>query len=159
MKPDNFNPIEIAFDYDGHAQWRQLYIEKLGVRNDILLLFRGHSKMFHNDQLPPTIDEVAILVNTPEMRELIAQFESIPIEMDFNSGESPTPTFEYYTTNQKQNDIVNCLDAIISEVTKSKKLGIDINVSNLIDAFHGAIYYDINEGIIDINHKFVLSCH
>lgn len=154
MKPE-FEPIEIFFDYDSHDQWRQLSIEKSNVRKDILSNLPSGLCL---EQLPPPIDIIANLVNTQEMRETIAQYESIPIEMDWFTGKVEQPNFSIYTRNEKQNELTYTLDKLINQVNNLRAMGCEIYISHLIDALNGAIYYDLESHTIDVNHKFILKC-
>jgi hypothetical protein len=38
-------------------------------------------------------------------------------------------------------------------------MGMSIYVSSLIEAMDGALYYDIYEHMLDVNHKYILECH
>jgi hypothetical protein len=140
-----FEPIEIFYDYFQDAKFREMEREKLILRCRIL---EGHDKRFTSSGDVKDANP-----------ELIAQYEAIPIEMNFETGESIRPDYAIFTENQKQNDIVNALDKLIQAVNHCKEMGMSIYVSSLIEAMDGALYYDIYEHMLDVNHKYILECH
>jgi hypothetical protein len=140
-----FEPIEIFYDYFQDAKFREMEREKLILRCRIL---EGHEKRFTSSGDVKDANP-----------ELIAQYEAIPIEMNFETGESIRPDYSISTENQKQNDIVEALDKLIKAVNHCKDMGMSIYVSSLIEAMDGALYYDIYEHMLDVNHKYILACH
>jgi hypothetical protein len=140
-----FEPIEIFYDYFQDAKFREMEREKLILRCRIL---EGHDKRFTSSGDVKDANP-----------ELIAQYEAIPIEMNFETGESIRPDYSISTKNQKQNDIVEALDKLIKAVNHCKEMGMSIYVSSLIEAMDGALYYDIYDHVLDVNHKYILSCH
>lgn len=153
-----FEPIEIFFDYDAHDIWRQLSIEKFAVRNEILLTFQTHPICSSIDPTPPPIDIIAKLCDTENMRELIAQYESLPIVMDWFSGKCEQPSFSVYTRNERQNELTHALDKLITQVNRLRDMGVEIYITQLIESMQGAIYYDLDSQTLDVNHKFILKC-
>ena len=143
IKP--FEPIEIFYDYYQDSKFREMECEKLIARYWIL---EGHEKQYTSSGDVKDANP-----------ELIAQYEAIPIEMNFETGESVRPDYAVYTENQKQNDMVEALDKLINAVNQCKEMGISIYVSSLIEAMDGALYYDIYDHVLDVNHKYILSCH
>lgn len=157
MIPD-FEPIEIYFDYDAHDIWRQLSIEKYKVRNDILLTFQVLTICSPIEPKIPPLHIVAKVCDTEKMRELIAQYESLPIQMDWVSGKCEQPSFSVYTCCESQNKMTNQLDKLINHINELRDMGLEIYIAQLIESMQGAIYYDLDSQTLDVNHKFILKC-
>jgi hypothetical protein len=157
MRPD-FEPIEIFFNYDAHDSWRELSIEKYKVRNDILLTFQAMTICSPIELKIPPLHIVANVCDTESMRELIAQYESLPIQMDWFTGKCEQPSFSVYTCSERQNKLTNELDKLINHINQLRDMGLEIYITQLIESMQGAIYFDLDSQTLDVNHKFILKC-
>lgn len=147
MSKSKFEAVWICYDYDSSIMYQLDAYEKEKLREEMIE---------QNEHLIGSIDFFTHVDNI-----LLDRYNSIlNVDMDFLTGKiGAKPSFEVYTTNEKQNTLVHHLSKLVTQMNILSNNGMHIHLSSIIDGMDGAIYYDIYDKEIDINHLYVLKCH